>query len=201
MYLVNGGSPKTLSSHSCDTVMPLSLRRRDWLAAGVRRPLKNASPILSGAGCGMARHALQKLPRSSARFGLSAVPPQAGPTRSRPAPARKQENRGGGCLTPFAIFGSWDFTSDRSAAKSHLRQLLSPSPRGNIAIFRMPSLASRSVLSSLSSCVMTLDERDGSDERDGRGDDVGFHVGSFRTEISCRGPRRHENRRSGNILP
>ena len=47
----------------------------------------------------------------------------------------------------------------------------------------MPSLASRSVLSSLSSCVMTLDERDGSDERDGRGDDVGFHVGSFRTEI------------------
>ena len=55
--------------------------------------------------------------------------------------------------------------------------------------------------SSLSSCVVTLDERDGSDERDGRGDDVGFHVGSFRTEISCSGPRRHENRRSGNILP
>ena len=73
--------------------MPLSLRRRDWLAAGVRRPLKNASPILSGAGCGTARHALQKLPRPSARFGLSAVPPQAGPTRSRPAPTRKQENR------------------------------------------------------------------------------------------------------------
>ena len=93
MYLVNGGSQKTSSSHSCDTVMPLSLRRRDWLAAGVRRPLKNASPILSGAGCGTARHALQKLPQSSARFGLSAVPPQAGPTRPGPAPARKQENR------------------------------------------------------------------------------------------------------------
>ena len=93
MYLVNGGSQKTSSSHSCDTVMPLSLRRRDWLAAGVRRPSKNASPILSGAGCGTARHALQKLPRSSARFGLSAVPPQAGPTRSGPAQARKQENR------------------------------------------------------------------------------------------------------------
>ena len=61
----------------------------------------------------------------------------------------------------------------------------------------MPSLAFRSALSSLSSCVVTLDERDGSDERDGRGDDVGFHVGSFRTEISCRGPRRHENRRTG----
>ena len=61
----------------------------------------------------------------------------------------------------------------------------------------MPSLASRSARSSLSSCVMTLDERDGSDERDGRGDDVGFHVGSFRTEISCRGVRRHENRRTG----
>ena len=59
------------------------------------------------------------------------------------------------------------------------------------------SLVSRSALSSLSSCVVTLDERDGSDERDGRGDDVGFHVGSFRTEISCRGPRRHENRRTG----
>ena len=73
--------------------MPLSLRRRDWLAAGVRRPLKNASPILSGAGCGTARHALQKLPQSSARFGLSAVPPQAGATRPRPAPTRKQENR------------------------------------------------------------------------------------------------------------
>ena len=93
MYLVNGESQKTSSSHSCDTLMPLSLRRRDWLAAGVRRPLKNASPILSGAGCGTARHALQKLPQSSARFGLSAVPSQAGPTRSRLAPTRKQENR------------------------------------------------------------------------------------------------------------
>ena len=93
MYLVNGGSQKTSSSHSCNTVMPISLRCRDWLAAGVRRPSKNASPILSGAGCGTARHALQKLPRPSARFGLSAVPPQEGPTRSRPAPARKQENR------------------------------------------------------------------------------------------------------------
>ena len=127
-----------------------------------------------------------------------------------PPSAPGRGSRGGGCLTPFAIFGSWDFTSDRSAAKSHPRQLPSPSPRGNIAIFRMPSLASRSALSSLSSCVVTLDERDGSDERDGRGDDVGFHVGSFRTEISCRGvprrggrvrsPRRHENRRTGNIL-
>ena len=93
MYLVNGGSQKTSSSHSCNTVMPISLRCRDWLAAGVRRPSKNASPIPSGAGCGTARHALQKLPQSSARFGLSAVPPQAGPTRPGPAPARKQENR------------------------------------------------------------------------------------------------------------
>ena len=132
------------------------------------------------------------------------------PTRGRElkrSPRLRGHCHGGGCLTPFAIFGSWDFTSDRSAAKSHLRQLLSPSPRGNIAIFRMPSPASRSDLSSLSSCVMILDERDGSDERDGRGDDVGFHVGSFRTEISCRGvprrggrvrsPCRHENKRTG----
>ena len=42
---------------------------------------------------GTAPYALQKLPWSSARFGLAAVPPQAGPTRSEPAPARKQENR------------------------------------------------------------------------------------------------------------
>ena len=43
-----------------------------------------------------------------------------------------------------------------------------PIPSRNIEIFRMPSLASRSALSSLSSSVMTLDERDGNDERDGR---------------------------------
>ena len=47
----------------------------------------------AGVGSGAAPHALQKLRRSSARFGLSAVPSQAGPTRSGPALARKQENR------------------------------------------------------------------------------------------------------------
>ena len=59
-----------------------------------------------------------------------------------------------------------------------------PAPRGNIAIFLVSSLASRSALSSLSSCVMTLDDspvvggldwvvdEDGRDEREGRGDDV-----------------------------
>ena len=97
----------------------------------------------------------------------------------------------GGSLTPLANFGLCDFVSDCSAAKSDVRWLLA----------HVPSLASRSALSSLSSFVMSLDDRDGSDERDGRGDDVGFHVGSFRTEISCRGPRRHENRRTGDILP
>ena len=65
-------------------------------------------------------------------------------------------------------------------------------------LVHVPSLASRSALSSLPSCVMTLDDplaadgsdwvvdedaRDEGDERDRRGDDVGFRFGSFRNEI------------------
>ena len=101
----------------------------------------------------------------------------------------------GGSLTPLANFGLCDFVSDCSAAKSDVRWLLA----------HVPSLASRSALSSLSSCVMTLDdppEVDGSDwgvgeggnnERDGRGDDacaIGEHgeaefTQRRREELAC----------------
>ena len=92
MYLVNGGSQKTSSSHSCDSHAAFS--PPSGLAGGrCPKTFEERLPHPVGRGVRDGRHALQKLPQSSARFGLSAVPPQAGPTRSRPAPARKQENR------------------------------------------------------------------------------------------------------------
>ena len=91
--------------------------------------LKNPSPILSGAGCGMARHALQKLPRSSARFGLSAVPPQAGPTRSDPAPARKQENRKYFTEVPHASCSQVPDLTTRAGGR-RATQARGPSARG-----------------------------------------------------------------------
>ena len=122
MYLVNGGSPKTSSSHSCDTVMPPSLRRRDWLAAGVRRPSKNASLIPSGAGCGTARHTLQNLLRALCVTSVLCVRPKAPALASGGMQRKGNGHRERGNFTRFLMikFISSSFGSNLAQSRNSL---------------------------------------------------------------------------------
>ena len=115
MYLVNGGSQKTSSSHSCDSHAAFSTPSG---LAGGRCPKtfeeRLPHPVGRGVRNGPARTSKTSAAvrevrsvRGSAAGGADAfearadtktgeqeaAEPQAGPTRSEPAPARKQENR------------------------------------------------------------------------------------------------------------